>query len=142
MKNKNEKKKKTKEDNIRSRRELMHLSRSSKNDNRNTSITKYTNFLSFFQDPISSLWVSYLPIAWVLYSLYLYLSSPHFLFSLCYFLPLDEYWSKYIRRRNEWEYLLRDWQAINFRKFQKRLVFKGIWQCQSICIFTCYLALS
>lgn len=34
--------------NIRSRREFMHFSRSSKNDNRNMSITKSTNFLSFF----------------------------------------------------------------------------------------------
>lgn len=102
----------------------MHPSRRSKNDNRNMSITKNTNFLSFFQDPISSLWVCYLPVAWVLYSLYLYLSSPHF-FSSFFFLTfrwiLKYYYIR--RRRSEGEYLLRVWQAINFLKFQKKFVF-------------------
>ena len=48
----------------------------------NFSITKNREFISFFQKSISSLTECNLSICCVLYSLYLYLSSPHYLYDL------------------------------------------------------------
>lgn len=43
--------------------EIVHLARTSEDDDRNLGFTKNADFFSFFHDPISSFGISDLPVA-------------------------------------------------------------------------------
>lgn len=61
---------------------FIELSRRSKDNNRNSCITKNSNLLGFLDQPFPSLGISHLPVICVFYPFYFYLPSPHIFLGL------------------------------------------------------------